>query len=142
MTPSIFTQLYTIHGVYRGAVFPLVFALLSDKQQQTYENLIEELRRLRPTWRPKSVMVDFEKAAINAFHNAFDTPTNRFSISGCFFHLQKSILRKVQVSYHDLINYLLNCFIFFRILDGKAITKMILNSLTMSTKSVLSLFYL
>ncbi|CAF3321285.1 unnamed protein product [Rotaria socialis] len=33
VTPVIFTQLYTIPGVYQNCVFPLVFALLSDKQQ-------------------------------------------------------------------------------------------------------------
>ncbi|CAF3794187.1 unnamed protein product [Rotaria magnacalcarata] len=92
VTPVIFTQLYTIHGVYRNCVFPLVFALLSDKQQQTYQRLINELRRLCPSWNPKSVMVDFEKGAINAFQGTFTT----LSISGCFFHLQKSIQRKLQ----------------------------------------------
>ena len=96
VTPTIFTQLYTIHGVYRNGVFPLVFALLSDKQQQTYQKLINELRRLCPSWSPKSVMVNFEKAAINAFEATFNSTTNPISISGCFFHLQKSILRKVQ----------------------------------------------
>ena len=96
MTPTIFTQLYTIHGVYRDAVFPLVFTLLSDKQQATYEKVINQLRLLRPSWNPKSVMVDFEKAAINAFQKVFNTPTSQISVSGCFFHLQKSILRKVQ----------------------------------------------
>ena len=97
MTLSIFTQLYTVHGVYRDAVFPLVFTLLADKYQATYENLINQLRLLRPTWNPKSVMVDFEKAAINASEKVFDTPTSQIAVSGCFFHLQKSILRKVQV---------------------------------------------
>ncbi|CAF4495412.1 unnamed protein product, partial [Rotaria magnacalcarata] len=92
VTPAIFTQLYTIHGVYRNCVFPLVFALLSDKQQQTYQRLINELRRLCPSWNPKSVMIDFEKGAINAFQGTFTT----LSISGCFFHLQKSIQRKLQ----------------------------------------------
>jgi hypothetical protein len=48
---------------------------------------------------PKSVMVDFEKAAINAFEGTFNTTTNPTTISGCFFHLQKSIQRKVQVSH-------------------------------------------
>ena len=96
VTPTIFTQLYTIHGVYRNGVFPLVFALLSDKQQQTYQKLINELRRLCPSWNPKSVMVDFEKAAINAFEATFNSTANQISISGCFFHLQKSILRKIQ----------------------------------------------
>ncbi|CAF1035550.1 unnamed protein product [Rotaria sordida] len=37
VTPIIFTQLYTIHGVYRNNIFPLVFAVLADKQQQTYQ---------------------------------------------------------------------------------------------------------
>ena len=96
ITPIIFTQLYTIHGVYRNGVFPLVFALLSNKQQQSYQRLIDELRRLCPSWSPKSVMVDFEKAAINAFERTFTTPTNTISISACFFHLQKSIQRKLQ----------------------------------------------
>ncbi|CAF4182441.1 unnamed protein product, partial [Rotaria magnacalcarata] len=50
VTPVIFTQLYAVHGVYRNCVFPLVFALLSDKQQQTYQRLINELRRLCPSW--------------------------------------------------------------------------------------------
>ena len=97
MTPTIFAQLYTIHGVYLEAVFPLVFTLLSDKYQATYEKLINQLRLLRPTWNPKTVMVDFGKAAINAFQKVFDTPTSQIAVSGCYFHLQKSILRKVQV---------------------------------------------
>ena len=50
ITPIIFSQLYTIHGVYRNGVFPLVFALLSNKQQQSYQRLIDELRRLCPSW--------------------------------------------------------------------------------------------
>ncbi|CAF4025458.1 unnamed protein product [Rotaria sordida] len=37
VTPIIFTQLYTIHGVYRNNIFPLVFAVPADKQQQTYQ---------------------------------------------------------------------------------------------------------
>ncbi len=98
VTPTIFTQLYTIHGVHRKNVFPLVFSILPNKQQRTYERLIDELRRLCPAWSPKYIMMDFEKAAINAFQNAFTTPTSTLTISCCFFHLQKSILRKVQVN--------------------------------------------
>jgi hypothetical protein len=101
VTPSIFAQLYTLHGVYRNAVFPLVFTLLPDKQQATYEKLINQLLVLRPTWNPKSVMADFEKAAINSFQKVFNTPTTQITVSGCFFHLQKSILRKVQVREND-----------------------------------------
>ncbi|CAF1227763.1 unnamed protein product [Rotaria sordida] len=96
ITPTIFTQLYTIHGVYRNNIFPLVFAVLADKQQQTYQRLINELKNLCPSWNPKLIMVDFEKAAINAFQSSFGTATNSVGMSACFFHLQKSILRKLQ----------------------------------------------
>jgi hypothetical protein len=94
---TIVTQLYTVHGVYWDAVFSLVFTLLSDKQQVTYEKLMNQLSLLRPTWNPKPVMFDFEKAAINVFQKVFDTPTSQIAVSGCFFHLQKTILRKVQL---------------------------------------------
>ena len=49
ITPIVSSQLYTIHGVYRNGVFPLVLALLSNKQQQSYQRLIDELRRLCPS---------------------------------------------------------------------------------------------
>jgi hypothetical protein len=35
MAPAIFNQLYTLHGIHRVAVLPLLFTLLSDKQQVT-----------------------------------------------------------------------------------------------------------
>ncbi|CAF4360350.1 unnamed protein product, partial [Rotaria sordida] len=89
ITPTIFTQLYTIHGVYRNNIFPLVFAVLADKQQQTYQRLINELKNLCPSWNPKLIMVDFEKAEINAFQSSFGTATNSVGMSACFFHLQK-----------------------------------------------------
>jgi hypothetical protein len=68
---------------------------LADKQQETYQRLINELCHLCPSWNPKLIMVDFEKAAINAFQETFSTTANLLKISGYFFHLQKSIRRKV-----------------------------------------------
>ncbi|CAF1542048.1 unnamed protein product [Adineta ricciae] len=79
-----------------------IFALLTDKRQLTYERLIDELCRLCPSWNPTSVMVDFEKAAINAFQKRFGTTTNPLPISACFFHLQKSIQRKLQLQLYRL----------------------------------------
>ena len=87
-----------MHVVYRSAVIPVVFALLPNKTQQTYRRLIQKIMELCPLFNPKSVMLDFERAAINAFEEKFSNATNSFSISGCFFHLQNSIQRKVQVS--------------------------------------------
>lgn len=87
-----------MHVVYRDAVLPVVFALLPNKSQQTYRRLIDKLSEICPLWNPKFIMMDFERASINAFGDKFITPTNSSIISGCFFHLQNSIQRKVQVS--------------------------------------------
>ncbi|CAF1550208.1 unnamed protein product [Rotaria sordida] len=76
--------------------FKALFAVLADKQQQTYQRLINELKNLCPSWNPKLIMVDFEKAEINAFQSSFGTATNSVGMSACFFHLQKSILSKLQ----------------------------------------------
>jgi hypothetical protein len=84
--------------VYRNAVTPVVFALLPNKTEQTYRRLIDKLLELCPSWHPKYIMMDFEKAAINAFAGKFTTTPNPLVMSGCFFHLQNSIQRKVQVS--------------------------------------------
>ncbi|CAF4371841.1 unnamed protein product [Rotaria magnacalcarata] len=71
ITPLIFAQLYTTHGVYRNDLFPLIFALLRDKQQQSYKRSIKELCHLCPAWFPKSNMVDFEKVAIRVSWEKF-----------------------------------------------------------------------
>ncbi|CAF4637691.1 unnamed protein product, partial [Didymodactylos carnosus] len=98
VTPTIFYQLYTMHVAYRNTVIPVVFALLPNKNQQTYRRLINELTELCPLWNPKSIMMDFERAAINVSGGSFTTTTNASTMSGCFFHLQNNIQRKVQVS--------------------------------------------
>jgi hypothetical protein len=84
--------------VYRDAVIPVVFALLPNKTQQTYLRLIDKLIEICPLFNPKSVMMDFERAAINAFNDRFTTRNPSFTMSGCFFHLQNSVQRKVQVN--------------------------------------------
>ncbi|CAF1600090.1 unnamed protein product [Didymodactylos carnosus] len=85
-----------MHVAYRNAVIPVVFAVLPNKNQQTYQRLINELAELCPLWNPKSIMMDFERTAINAFGGSFTTTTNPSTMLGCFFHLQNNIQRKVQ----------------------------------------------
>ncbi|CAF3449814.1 unnamed protein product [Rotaria socialis] len=96
VTPSIFYQLYVMRMVYRNAVLPVVFALLPNKTQETYRRLIDKLSEICPLWSPKFIMMDSELASINAFGDKFVTTTNSSIISGCFFHLQNSIQRKLQ----------------------------------------------
>jgi hypothetical protein len=87
-----------MHILYRNAVIPVVFALLPNKNPPTYRRLLDKLTELFPLWHPKAIMMDFEKAAINEFGDKFTTTTNPATMSGCFFPLQNSIQRKLQVS--------------------------------------------
>src|SRR6218665_1033963 len=53
--------------------------------------MLMAIKELVPVANPTNVLVDFESASIGAFRNAF--PNAR--VSGCYFHLSQSILRKV-----------------------------------------------
>jgi len=90
--PRLFTQLYSIHGRCGDAVVPLVYALLPNKQQQTYVRLLNAIADARPACAPQSITVDFEAGAINAFKEKYPAA----SVRGCFFHLCQNVFRHVQ----------------------------------------------
>ena len=90
--PSLYTQLYTIHCLTSGQIVPCIYALLPDKREATYRRVIAGLLHARPNLQPQSVLVDYERAAVNALQNAFP----QTNVKGCFFHLSQNIYRKVQ----------------------------------------------
>ncbi|CAF1294685.1 unnamed protein product [Didymodactylos carnosus] len=51
-----------------------------------------EIIEFAPNWHPQKIMMDFEKALINTFGSSFPSA----ELSGCYFHLQQSILRSLQ----------------------------------------------
>lgn len=81
-----------IHGVQYSNVFPSVFALLPNKMESTYCRLFEALKSIKPELNPDTIMIDFEKAAMNAISKTF--PVTK--IRGCFFHFTQSVWRHVQ----------------------------------------------
>ncbi|XP_025407409.1 uncharacterized protein LOC112681362 [Sipha flava] len=91
-SPSLFTQIYTIHGIQYSNVFPLVFPLLPNKMESTYCRLFEALKSIKTGLSSETIMVDFEKAAMNAISKYF--PGTK--IRGCFFHFTQSVWRHVQ----------------------------------------------
>lgn len=92
VTPHPFYQLFTIHAnVFEGS-YPLVYALMPGKMQENYRSLLQALTTLQPGLNPSTLMVDFEKASINAFKLQFPN----LEITGCFFHLAQCIWRQVQ----------------------------------------------
>src|SRR6218665_1169934 len=93
VVPSIFFQLYTIHFELASGNNPVaVYCLVQNKDRPTYDILLlQRLKILIPTANPQRILVDFETAAMSAFHAAYPNAV----ISGCYFHLCQSVLRKL-----------------------------------------------
>ena len=97
--PNLFYQLYVIHGLKSvtnpmkdGHLIPSLFILLPNKMETTYNKMWDQVKLLCPDACPTHLIVDFEKAAINAFSRHYPLT----QIKGCFFHLTQNIWRKVQ----------------------------------------------
>lgn len=90
--PLIFKQLYTIHGFQRRTSIPLLFALLSNKREETYQNLLRQIKILEQSCAPQSITLDFEKAMTAACSKEFPAASQ----SGCFFHFSQCIFRAIQ----------------------------------------------
>jgi len=84
--PSLFTQLYTLHGMVDGEMFPLVFALLPGKSEQLYTRyfqlLTEVCTQRQIALQPTTLFIDYETAVQNAARTSFPGIT----IKGCLFH--------------------------------------------------------
>jgi hypothetical protein len=92
LTPPLFSQIYTIHGLHRSNVLPLVYVLMTNKSQNLYLEMFQQLQILEPSLNPRTMMTDFEMATLNAFHDVFPEAVQR----GCFFHHKQCLLRKLQ----------------------------------------------
>jgi MULE transposase domain/FLYWCH zinc finger domain len=98
--PTVFRQLYTIHGRVGGddnsRIMPLVYALMSSKSEECYRMLFQDLidfsDECNIDLQPQFVLTDFEIAAIKAIRAEFHGVQNK----GCHFHLSQNIYRKVQ----------------------------------------------
>ncbi|CAF1030017.1 unnamed protein product [Brachionus calyciflorus] len=91
IAPRLFLQTYTIHAIVNGRCLPLVYILLPGKSQALYSRVLDVISSMLKS-PPKSLMLDFERAFINAAHIAF----KNISIHGCFFHFKQAIWRKIQ----------------------------------------------
>ena len=74
--PSLFTQVYVIHALRGGPdlmkdghLLPSLFVLLPNKTEATYTRMWEQVKLLFPQAEPAEMLMDFELAAINSFHN-------------------------------------------------------------------------
>ena len=96
---SLFAQVYVVHGLRGGPdlakdghLLPSLFVLLANKTEAIYKRMWEQIRILCPYAQPQSMLLDFEKAAINSFQQVWPHTV----VKCCFFHLTQNFWRKVQ----------------------------------------------
>jgi hypothetical protein len=94
-SPAIFTKIYTLHIELHSQFFPVVMALLPDKQEQTYRRFIRvmcnEATNRQLHLQPQVVHCDYEMAVFNAVQLEWGVQA-----TGCLFHFDQSIYRHVQ----------------------------------------------
>ena len=90
--PSPWKQLYTISVIIDHHVIPVVYALLRNKNERSYNELILVSKKLIEGISPDIIIADFELAALNSFKRYF--PGCR--VTGCLFHLSQNITKKIQ----------------------------------------------
>ena len=90
--PSLFYQLYTMHGIIKDTTVSLVYCLMRKKTKNKYEELFAALKNLNATLDPQEINIDFEIAAIEALKSSFLNA----KIKGCFFHFAQENWRKIE----------------------------------------------
>lgn len=98
VAPSLFTQLFTIHGMYEDVALPFVYALLPDKAQTSYTKVLQVVKEKAAEYNitmpePETLVSDFELAIVNAVKAVFPHSTIRL----CFFHLGQSVYRYAKI---------------------------------------------
>lgn len=94
--PSLFHQLFTLHGFIDGEMYPLVFAFLPGKSTDVYVTFFSQLKQKCEEYgfelQPETVFLDHEVASRNGAQRVFpDT-----NVKACFFHYTQCVWRKVQ----------------------------------------------
>ncbi|XP_064637148.1 uncharacterized protein LOC135493607 [Lineus longissimus] len=97
VVPEVFFQLYTIHSLTaNGSVFPSVYALITNKRQDTHARVLQEVSAIAGGvngLQPTKVLIDFERAAMNAILGVFPD----VEVKGCFFHMTQNVYRQVNM---------------------------------------------
>ena len=86
-------QLYTVHALLTETVtIPLIFCIAKNKTEVTYNQIFSTLKERDPSLQPDMIMIDFERAALNALTQNFPTAV----LQGCYFHFGQAIWRPIQ----------------------------------------------
>jgi len=90
LAPPLFSQVFVILAKRAEYVFPVMYALLPNKRQETYDGLFRLIKTIWPLFNPTFISLDFEMAVVKSVRQAFP----RAELHGCLFHLAKSMRRQ------------------------------------------------
>jgi len=91
IAPPLFSQVFVIIAKRPEYVFPVMYALLPNKRQETYDGQFGRIKTIWPLFNPTSISLDFEMAVMNSVRQAFP----HAELHGCLFHLTKSMRRQL-----------------------------------------------
>ena len=91
LCPIQWTQLVCIHALEKDFSVPLIFGLLPNKSEHTYDRFLLAVKDLLPKFEPDTYICDFEKSMHNSLSKVFDS----LNIKGCLFHLSQWCWRKI-----------------------------------------------
>ena len=86
--PDHFNQIYVIQASSNNKMYPAAYALLTNKDQETYERLFDSLKDHVGS-NPTQLLIDFESAT---YHAAVEVFPN-VEVFGCLFHWKQTLLK-------------------------------------------------
>ena len=89
--PDEFYQMFTLHGLFKSQVVPLVYGLLIGKKTEDYNDFFRIIMD-RDDFNPETILTDFEAATLKSVKGLFPGILHK----GCLFHFGQCIWRKVQ----------------------------------------------
>ena len=96
MAPNIFVQIYVIRAPLDSSAISCAYILLPGKTEGMYTEMLREMvnacRGLGLNSTPQTIVMDFEKTAINAARNVLGVN----DITGCYFHFCGSVWKRIQ----------------------------------------------
>ncbi|KAG0421398.1 hypothetical protein DMUE_6294, partial [Dictyocoela muelleri] len=98
MSPREFNQIYIIHVKIFDNYYPILFAFLPNKSQNTYLRFFKVVEKLINGKFPEYMIMDFEISPMKAFEQTFKNT----KIFNCFFHFSQIIWRHIQKN--NLVN--------------------------------------
>ena len=106
MSPKLFYQVYTLNIILQGKNLPLVYVLLPDKVQSSYDKMFHLLLKAfqvvsvdpflsEPLFEnlPEKIAHDFEKGVLNSIISKF----SKVIVFGCYFHFAQNLWYKLNI---------------------------------------------